>query len=115
MSFIFINFYSSLETKTKTVLTAPGFWEYSNGRWPVDSQASVSAIAQNDLDTIKQKAPNKILKIGDPPNIQVQVANGQLEKLLARATLEIEIGKNIFAEHFVVKSKLTAADTWFAF
>ena len=45
----------------------------------VDSRAFVSAIAQADLETIKQKAPNIILKIDDPPNFQIQVANGQLE------------------------------------
>ena len=43
----------------------------------VDSGAVVSAIAQDYLDTIKQKAPNNILKIDDPPNFQIQVANGQ--------------------------------------
>ena len=45
----------------------------------VDSGAFVSAIAQTDLDTIKKKAPNNILKSDDPPNFQIQVANGQLE------------------------------------
>ena len=44
----------------------------------VDSGAFVSAIAQEDLATIKQKASNNILKIDDPPNFQIQVANGQL-------------------------------------
>ena len=34
----------------------------------VDSRAFVSAIAQDDLETIKQKASNNILKIDDPPN-----------------------------------------------
>ena len=34
----------------------------------VDSRAFVSAITQVDLDTIKQKAPNNILKIDDLPN-----------------------------------------------
>ena len=58
----------------------------------VDSEAFVSAIAQDDLDTIKQKAPNNILKIDDPPNFQIQVANGQLEKPLSTATLKFEIG-----------------------
>ena len=48
----------------------------------VDSRAFVSAIAHDDLETIKQKAPNNILKIDDPPNFQIQVANGQLEKPL---------------------------------
>ena len=45
----------------------------------VDSGAFVSAIAQDDLDTINQKAPKNILKIDAPPNFQIQVANGQLE------------------------------------
>ena len=53
----------------------------------VYSGAFVSAIAQDDLETIKQKAPNNILKIDDPPNFQTQVANGQLEKPLSTATL----------------------------
>ena len=48
----------------------------------VDSRAFVSATAQDDLETIKQKAPNNILKIDDPPNFQIQVTNGQLEKPL---------------------------------
>ena len=73
----------------------------------VDSGAFVSAIAQDDLDTINQKAPNNILKIDDPPNFQIQVANGQLEKPLSTATIKFEIGDNIFAEHFVVMKKLT--------
>ena len=73
----------------------------------VDSGAFVSAIAQDDLETIKQKAPKNILKIDDPANFQIQVANGQLEKPLSTATLKVEIGDNPFAEHFVVMKKLT--------
>ena len=73
----------------------------------VDSGAFVSAFAQDDLQTIKQKAPNNILKIDDPPNFQIQVANGLLEKPLSTATLKFEIGDNSFAEHFVVMKKLT--------
>ena len=73
----------------------------------VDSGAFVSAIAQDDLETIKQKAPNNILKIDDPPNFQIQVANGQLEKPISTATLKFEIGDNSFAEHFFVMKKLT--------
>ena len=73
----------------------------------VDSGAFVSAIAQNDLDTIKEKAPNTILKIDDPLNFHIQVANGQLEKPLSRATQKFEIGDNTFAEHFLVIEKLT--------
>ena len=73
----------------------------------VDSGAFVSAIALEDLETIKQKTPKNILKIDDPPNFQIQVANGQLEKPLSTATLKFEIGDNSFAEHFVVMKKLT--------
>ena len=73
----------------------------------VDSEALVSAIAQDDLDTIKQKAPNNIRKIDDPPNFQIQVASGQLEKPLSTATLKFEIGDKSFADHFVVMKKLT--------
>ena len=57
----------------------------------LDSGAFVSAIAQDDLETIKQKAPNNILKNDDPPNFQIQVANGQLEKPLSTATLKFQI------------------------
>ena len=73
----------------------------------VDSGAFVSSIAHDDLETIKQKAPKNIPKIDDPPNFQIQVANGQLEKPLSTATLKLEIGDNSFAEHFVVMKKLT--------
>ena len=73
----------------------------------VDSGAFVSAVAQNDLDTIKQKAPNNILKIDDSPNFQIQIANGQLEKPLATAKFKFEIGDNTSVEHFIVMSKLT--------
>ena len=73
----------------------------------VDSGAFVSAIAQDDVETIKQKAPKNILKIDDLFIFQVQVANGRLGKTLSTATLKIEIGDNSFAEHFVVMKKLT--------
>ena len=73
----------------------------------VDSGAIISAIAQYDSDTVKQKAPNNILKIDDPPNFQIQVANGQLEKPISTVTLKFEIGDITFAGHFVVMKKLT--------
>ena len=72
----------------------------------VDSAAYVSAVAQDELDTKKQKATNNIFKIDDPPNFQMQAANGQLEKPLATATLEFNIGDNTFAEHSVLVKKL---------
>ena len=73
----------------------------------VDSGAYVSAIAQKELDRIKQQAPSKILKIDDPPNFKIQVANSQLERPTATATLKFDIGDHIFAEHFVLLNNLT--------
>ena len=73
----------------------------------VDSRAFVSAIAYDDLDTIKQKAHKNILKIEEPPNFQIQVDNDQLGKPLSTATLNFEMGDNTLAEHFVVMEKLT--------
>ena len=77
----------------------------------VDSGAFASAIAQNELDTIKQKASINILKINDPPIFQIQVANGQLEEPVATATLKFEIGYNTF----VVMKKLTGPIIGFHF
>ena len=55
----------------------------------VDSGAYVSAIAQKQLDRIQQQAPSNILKTDDPPNFQIQVANGQLDKPTATADKDI--------------------------
>ena len=73
----------------------------------VDSGAYVSAIAQKQLDTIKQQAPSNILKLDDPPNFQIQVSNGQLEKPTATTTTKFYISDHIFAEHFVVMKNVT--------
>ena len=73
----------------------------------VDSGAYASAIAQKELDRIKQQSPSNILKTDDSPNFQIQVANGQLEKPTATTTLKFDNGDHIFAEHFVVIKNLT--------
>ena len=59
------------------------------------------------MDRIEQQAPSNILKTDDPPNFQIQIANDQLEKPTATATLKFDIGDHIFAEHFVVMKNLT--------
>ena len=79
------------------------------------SGAFVSAITQKNLNTIKKKAPNNILKIDDPPNFQIQVADGHLEELLATTTLKFEIGDIIFGENFVLLKKLTEPIIWMHF
>ena len=73
----------------------------------VDSGAYVSAKAQTELDRIKQQAQSNILKFDDPPNLQIQVANGQLKKPTATTTLNFDIGDHILAEHFLVMKNLT--------
>ena len=77
----------------------------------VDSGAYVSAIPQKELDRIKQQSPSNILRSDDPPNFQIQVANGQLEKPTATTTLKVDIGDHIFVEHFVVMKNLTGPIT----
>ena len=74
----------------------------------VDSAAYVSAIAETKLDGIKQQAPANIFKNDDPPNFQIQVANGHLEKPISTATPKFDIGDNTFGEHFVEMKNLTA-------
>ena len=80
-----------------------------------DWEAFDSAIAQNDLDTIKEKAQNNFLNSDDPPNFQIQVANGQLEKPLATTTLKFEIVDNILVEHFVRIEEINRANVWVEF
>ena len=73
----------------------------------VDSGAYVSAIAQKELARTKQQAPSNIIKIDEPPTFQTKVADGQLEKPIATATLKFDNGDHIFAEHFVLMKNLT--------
>ena len=73
----------------------------------VESGAYFSALAQKELDRIKQQAPSNILRNDDLPNFQIQVANVQLEKPTATATPKFDIGDHIFAKHFVVMKNLS--------
>ena len=100
--------YTFVQKRKKELLYVP--LDFENGLTIdalVDLGAHVSAIAQKELDRIKQQAPSNIIKIDDSPNFQIQVANGQLEKLIVTATLKFDIGDHIFAEHFVVTKNLT--------
>ena len=80
----------------------------------VDSGAHVSAIAQKELDRIKQQGPSNILKIDDPPTFQIQVASGQLEKPTATTTLKFDIGDHIFAKPFRSDEEFDRTNYWFA-
>ena len=105
--FSVINLYGSPKTKQKMLYVPTDFENNLTVDASVDLRAYVSAIAQNKLDTRKQKAPNINLKIDDSPNFQKQVANGQLEGPLATATLKFEFGDKILTERFVVVEKFT--------
>ena len=61
----------------------------------VNSRAYVNAVAQIEMDRIKQQALTKIFKREDPPINQIHVINGQLDKLLAVATPKPDIGEHI--------------------
>ena len=67
----------------------------------VDSRAFVRAIAQNELNSIKQQAPC-ILKIEDPSSFRIQIANGQLEKPYEKPHSE-SILKNILSENTLLQ------------
>ena len=68
----------------------------------IDSRAYVSAIAQTEMDRIKQQALVNIFKNDNRANFQIQVANGHLEKPISTATLKFDIGDDTFAVHVVV-------------
>ena len=59
------------------------------------------------MDIFKQQALSNILKIDEPPNCQIQVANGQLEKPIATVTLKNDFVDHTLAEHIVVMKYLT--------
>ena len=100
--------YNCPNTKKKQKLYVP--LDFENGLTLdalSDSGAYVSAIAQIEMDRIKQQAPANIFEIVDPPNFQIQVANGQLGKPIKTAILKFDIGDNNFGECFVVMKNLT--------
>ena len=105
---LYMPLFSTIVLKRKKMLSVP--LDFENGL-TIDalavSRPYVSAIAQTELVIMKQLAPGNIIKIDDPPNFQIQVANGQLEKPISTTTLKIDIGDNTFAENFVVMKKLT--------
>ena len=73
----------------------------------VDSTAFVSSNTKKKVDRMKEQGPKNIFKNDVPLIFQIQVANGQLEKLLATATLKFDIGDKISDDHFVVMKILT--------
>ena len=52
-------------------------------------------------------APPEFSKSKNFQKIQIQAANGQLEKPLAAVTFEFDFGDHTIAEHFVIKKNFT--------
>ena len=73
----------------------------------VNSRAHISAIGQNESERTKLQSPANIFEIDKPQNFRKQVANGHLEKPLAKTTFKFDIGHNVFSKHFVLLKNLT--------
>ena len=74
----------------------------------VDTGALSSAIPEADLRKIRLLAPQSIIKEGPAPNLQMMVANGQLETPKSTVELKFEVGDIDFHEIFIVMEKLTS-------
>ena len=74
-----------------------------------------SAIPEADLRKIRLLAPHTILNEGPPPEIQIMVANGQLEAPVATIELQFEVGDITFREKFTVMTNLTSPLIGFLF
>ena len=67
----------------------------------------VQLLGVNWSELNSKPARAKIFRIHYPPNFQIQVANGQVEKPTAKAAFEFDIAVHIFAEYSVVMKNLT--------
>ena len=74
----------------------------------IDTCALSSAIPEADLRKIRLLAPHTILNEGPPPELQIMVANGQLEEPIATVELQFEVGDITFREKFIVMTNLTS-------
>ena len=72
----------------------------------IDTGALISAISEQDLDTIKLLAPETISDTGPAPNFQIMVANGQLETPTGIVCLTFEKAGFMCKENFIVMKGL---------
>ena len=73
----------------------------------IDTGSLSSAIPEAVLCKIRLLAPHTILNKGPPPELQIMVANGQLEAPIATAELQFEVIDIIFIEKIIVMTNLT--------
>ena len=72
----------------------------------IDTGALSSAISEADFQKIKQIEPQKIFKEGPPKDLQIMVANGQLETPIATTELQFEVSYLTFLKRFIGMSNL---------
>ena len=60
-----------------------------------------------DLRKIRLLSPQSVIREGPPPNIQIMVANGQLETSKSTIELKFEVGDIEFHEIFMIMENLT--------
>ena len=73
----------------------------------IDTGALSSAIPEMDLRKIRLLSPQSVIREGPPPNLQIMVANGQLETAKSTIELKFEVGDIEFHETFIVMEPLT--------
>ena len=73
----------------------------------IDTGALSSAIPEMDIQKIRLLSPQSVIREGPPPNIQIMVANGQLETPKSTIELKFEVGDIEFHEIFLVMEHLT--------
>ena len=72
----------------------------------IDTGALTSAISEQDLNKIKLFANESIKETGPPPNLQIVVANGQLEVPIGTVLLEFEVADFMLRENFIIMENL---------
>ena len=72
----------------------------------IDTGALTSAISEQDLNQIKLLANEAIKETGPPPNVQIMVANGQLEVPIGTVLLEFEVVDFMLLEKFIIMKNL---------
>ena len=66
-----------------------------------------SALPEMDLRKIRLLSPQSVIRGGPPSNVQIMVANGQLETSKSTIQLNFEVGDIKFHEVFIVMEHLT--------
>ena len=72
----------------------------------IDTSAPTSAISEADLNKNKLLSNEAIKDTGPAPNVQIMVANGQLERPIGTVLLEFEVADFQFQENFIVMKAL---------